>query len=67
MLPYQERVVEEKQELDLKIARLNSFLSDHPKSLSDVEYVLLAEQLKAMQLYSSILMQRIRHFYKNTV
>lgn len=64
MEAYQERVVNEKTELDNKIFRLKTFIdSDQMKSLTDRDWDLFILQLEAMQEYSRILGERILGFY----
>ena len=61
--PYQERIIEEKQELDLKITKLKTFMSDirySKLSLVERHYMLL--QSKAMEIYAYILWVRILDF-----
>lgn len=63
MLPYQQRVVVEKDELDGKIARLTAFLeSMQGVTTPHEEYVLLTQQLDHMQNYSAVLGKRITKF-----
>jgi hypothetical protein len=61
--PHQQRVVEEKRELDEKIEKLTAFLNT-PKAvdvpLAEMERMFL--QLGIMNLYSQVLGDRIRHF-----
>lgn len=62
MEAYQERVVQEKKELDVKIEKLIEFLKTD-KALDLVEgYNLLWAQHKAMAEYSKILGDRIEAF-----
>ena len=59
--PYQQRVVDEKKELDEKIQRLGKFLeSDNDIDRTDLS--LLFAQLSSMQTYSQILKIRISRF-----
>ena len=63
MLPHQERVVKEEQELDEKIEKLNNFLGTSIfASLDTREQERLSRQLYHMQCYSSILAERIVAF-----
>ena len=63
MAPFQIRVVEEKQELDEKIARLDAFVDGSLFSqASPDEQGRLHRQLGVMQMYSRILGERIAHF-----
>ena len=62
--PYQERVVQEKAELDVKIESLQTFMDD-PDKIGDIsinELCRLAHQLKVMQEYSEVLGERIANF-----
>jgi hypothetical protein len=63
MLPYQERVVAEKKELDEKIEKLDTFLagSFFPTLPSDQKELLRLQRI-AMTQYSSILCQRVENF-----
>ena len=62
-LPYQERVIAEKAELDEKIQKLRKFLEDGDIShLSENDRLLMTRQLCAMQDYSLILASRIDAF-----
>ena len=67
LAPHQQRVLDEKVELDLKIAKLMAFIEGNPilSSLSDMEKIHLDRQLDAMQLYSCILAERIMAFESN--
>lgn len=72
MKPYQERVLIEKQELDVRLSRLNDFISsDSFYSVPTSEQDMLKDQLIAMQVYSEILANRIagfnRQFHSETV
>ena len=61
--PFQERVVEEKNELDDKIRKLSSFIGGTIfASLDDQERSRLSIQLQHMNGYSEILGQRIASF-----
>lgn len=60
MLPYQERVVAERRQLNEKIARLEAFVdSDAYPRLSETEQDLLKQQLAAMRQYRYILALRV--------
>ena len=63
MFQDQNRVIEEKKELDIKIEALSDFL-DTPifNSLDDEEIRLLNNQSMVMMLYSDILEERIKLF-----
>ena len=63
MLPYQQRVVDEKTELDEKREKLFAFLNiELFCSLDQSEKDLLLSQYEAMGIYSDILRQRISAF-----
>lgn len=60
---YQERVKQEKQELDSKLGKLLSFFSNPLfRELPTVEKELLTEQSKIMGAYSAVLGKRIALF-----
>ena len=64
MSDYQQRVVNEKEQLDIKREALRAFIMS-PKEiekLSDVEKDLLSGQMILMQQYSDILGRRIQAF-----
>jgi hypothetical protein len=63
--PHQQRVVDEKTELDSKIEKLAAFVQPANaifQSLPDAEAGRLVYQLSIMQEYSSVLGQRIAAF-----
>lgn len=63
MQPYQQRVVDEKTELDAKLEKLAAFIqSDAFRMLNVHEADLLKEQHMAMKCYSRILAERIAAF-----
>lgn len=63
MQPHQQRVVDEKSELDEKISKLTSFMgSDASNVLSLTEEDDLEEQLEYMEKYSKVLERRISKF-----
>lgn len=63
MQEYQQRVIEEKKELDIKITNLSKFLhTDTYESLTQLNKDLLDDQLNVMLQYSGILSQRIELF-----
>ena len=63
MQPHQQRVVEEKKELDEKRAKLLTFLaSDTFRDLDEQEKIRLHRQLGVMGDYSMTLGERIRAF-----
>lgn len=63
MLTYQQRVVEEKQELDAKIERLMEFLTTNIfDGLDKGEKSRLRIQLAAMETYGTALGERIAYF-----
>lgn len=62
MKQYQKRVILEKEELDKKITKLETFLENPPDTLVVKEKIRMNTQLKLMQAYSDILAQRIAVF-----
>lgn len=65
MLPHQQRVVDEKLELDGKIGKLDEFINYRNPvfaKLSQDEQKRLCRQFDAMEEYSNILGQRIAAF-----
>ena len=63
MEDYQIRVVEEKRELDAKLEKLNVFLGTGLcKKLDLAEIINLSRQSVAMEMYSKVLEERIKHF-----
>jgi len=66
MQPYQERVVEERRELDEKISKLDKFIAGNEifDALPPDEKYRLRDQLRVMMRYSSILGERIEKLPK---
>lgn len=64
MLLHQERVVEEKEELDAKIEKLAIFIKEPTmfNVVAPFEQGLLLWQLDIMSMYSRVLKERIRRF-----
>ena len=63
--PWQERVVEEKEQLAERLEKLNAFLvSQACLSLPFDDRCLLARQLFAMEQYLDILLDRIARFFE---
>jgi hypothetical protein len=63
MQPHQQRVVDEKNELDSKLAKLNSFIGGEIfHSLPAEERIRLAKQAGIMKDYSDVLSERISVF-----
>lgn len=65
LLPHQQRIVDEKTELDLKIFNLQKFIESNTTTydnLSSYEKGDLTQQLHMMELYSKILQRRINRF-----
>lgn len=63
LLPYQERVVEEKTDLDDKINKLRIFMASNAfKAVYAAEQDRLQEQLDVMCQYSRVLAERIAAF-----
>lgn len=66
MQPYQQRVVDEKTELDGRLEKLNAFLaSEKREGLPADEAGRMVAQAEAMGTYSRILGERIAHFTAN--
>ncbi len=65
MLPHQERVIQERKELNDKINALDRFINttDVFHELPSIEQQRLISQLEIMHRYSSILTQRINDFH----
>lgn len=61
MLPYQQRVIEEKSQLDERIEKLELFLNG-PAMIEKTNADLLRIQLSVMRSYSTILQTRILNF-----
>ena len=65
--PHQQRVVEEKFQLDDKIQKLEAFLaSDKVQHVDGHEITLLGSQLQAMKTYSAFLNARIQYWKSKT-
>lgn len=64
LLPHQQRVVDEKTELGVKIEALSKFIDENPvfDTLDPVEQDLLVAQHAVMWAYSNILSDRIEAF-----
>jgi hypothetical protein len=63
MQPHQQRVVDEKTELDSKLEKLNVFIGSLTHfGLPELEQYRLARQAEAMSQYSRILSERIAAF-----
>lgn len=62
--PHQQRVLDEKRELDERLSKLDAFILDNPLylQLSTAEQDRLSRQSKAMAVYSGILDERIAKF-----
>jgi hypothetical protein len=62
--PHQQRVLDEKRELDERLSKLDAFILDNPlfTKLPPDEQERLARQSKAMAVYSGILDERIACF-----
>jgi len=60
--PHEQRVVDEKRELDEKLSKLKMFLAgDIFSTLPSREQFRLKRQSEVMQEYSNILLERITH------
>lgn len=66
MEPYQQRVIEEHDELNIKIVKLERFMASEAfTELPDWESELLNQQYLYMGYYLGVLSQRIRTFKEN--
>jgi hypothetical protein len=67
MKPHEQRVVDEKTELDAKLLKLYEFINTNPlfHQLNDIDRSLLLNQRGAMHSYSEILARRIARFPKD--
>lgn len=64
LLPHQQRVVDEKNELDAKLQRLTTFIEENPEfhKLTGPEQGLLIDQQHIMEDFLDILCRRIALF-----
>lgn len=64
MKAFQDRVVEEKRQLDDRLAKLRFFIhaKDTYAQLPQAEQMRMSEQLEVMTRYSTILGERIKNF-----
>lgn len=63
MEPYQQRVIEERKALDIKLQALLTFLaSDLAKKVETDEYIRMVKQAELMTGYQQILCTRIDNF-----
>jgi hypothetical protein len=63
MEPWQERLINEKAELDLKLERLTEFgRSPQFQALDEEEQMLINRQHSLMEDYSEVLSKRIKRF-----
>ena len=62
--PHQQRVVDEKVELDERLSKLEAFILDNPiyKGLDEENRALMEKQREVMSKYSNILDKRISLF-----
>lgn len=69
--PHQQRVVDEKHELDEKLEKLTAFIEANPlfasPAIAEAERCRLRRQHEAMSLYSQVLGERIAAFDPATV
>lgn len=67
MQPHEQRVINEKAELDERIQKLNAFVrGDVFFNLAYIEQMRLCRQLTVMREYSTILYERIANFPRTT-
>lgn len=60
MKEWLERVKKENEELQEKINRLNATVCNPPSYISSKQIILMRNQLRIMQLYREILLERIK-------
>ena len=62
--PHQQRVLDEKIELEDRFKKLDQFILDNPifQSLSEEDQVLMKDQKRYMEGYLSVLEKRISNF-----
>ena len=62
--PHQQRVITEAEELNIKIEALDNFILNNNvyKTLEEEEQARLVQQVRAMQYYFGILIERINYF-----
>jgi len=66
MQPHEQRVIDEREELESKLAKLRIFLHSKVfKTLADFDQSLLMTQANVMANYSEILRLRIERFAKD--
>lgn len=62
-LPHEQRMIDERQELETRLINLNIFLSKgQPENMEDQDWELLNTQAFAMRTYNYVLSARIRRF-----
>ena len=64
--PWQQRVVDERRDLDGKLDRLMAVLKTPPPGLLSYELGLLRKQSHAMAIYRDILTERISYWHEPT-
>lgn len=63
LLPHQQRVIDERSELKVRLDKLTSFLQKgQPDNIDDENWSLLEEQCDAMNWYYAVLDSRIELF-----
>lgn len=64
MLPHQQRVIDERDELEVKRLALEKFINESPifENLTISDRELMCEQYRSMCVYSATLAERIRRF-----
>lgn len=69
-LPHEQRMLDEREELETRLIGLNTFLNKgQPETMDDQDWDLLNAQAFAMRNYNYVLSARIRRFkakYKQT-
>lgn len=62
-LPHEQRMLEEREQLETRLTGLNTFLSKgQPETMEDQDWDLMNSQAFAMRTYNYVLSARIRRF-----
>lgn len=61
MRQYVEKMIREKEDLEGKINRARKAIADKPYGMDKHQTLLLAEQVKAMEVYFAVLKERIEY------
>ena len=61
-LPHEQRMLDEREELETRLSGLNSFLNKGQEDMEDYDWDLLHSQAFSMRGYNYVLSARIRRF-----